>query len=144
MQVVQASEDSFTVYMPVSGVRIDAFHCDARAMTNVIPTVNYCKWLFIMLLHTAYINFIHNNDWNTITQNILRKFFLLIVYNITIHNCMVALIYYDSPYNVLPNVSWEFQISVEYLSAIMKQVNASQMGHWYILASVHANHWIHT
>jgi hypothetical protein len=50
---------------------------------------------------------------------------------------MVALIYYDSPYNVLPNVSWEFQISVEYLSAIMKQVNASQMGTWYIFAIVH-------
>ena len=104
MQVVQATEDSFTVYMPVSGVRIDAFHCDARAMTNVIPTVNYCKWLFVILLHTTYTNFIHSNDWYTNTQNILRKFFLLIIYNITTHNCMVALIYFDSPYNVLPNV----------------------------------------
>ena len=47
MQVEQTDEESFTVYMPVSGVKVQVFHCDARAMTNVIPGTKYRKYLHV-------------------------------------------------------------------------------------------------
>ena len=70
-------------------------------------------------------------------QNLFCKFFGAIHVYLTLRICTTALIWFDSPYNVLPDVPWEYQLSVPYLSTIMKQVNASQMGQWHIFAIMH-------
>ena len=46
LQVVQASEREFSLEMPVTGVSVTVFHCDAAAMANVVPNLDYGIHLF--------------------------------------------------------------------------------------------------
>jgi hypothetical protein len=49
----------------------------------------------------------------------------------------VELIFFDAPYNVLPNTPWEFQITAKWLMAIFRQISAASTENWATIVIMH-------
>ena len=51
--------------------------------------------------------------------------------------CLLDLVIFDLPYNVLPDIPWEFQITVAFLRKVIKQVLAVNDSDSWVIALMH-------
>lgn len=132
MQVIQASEASFTVQMPVTGVTVKAFHCDAQAMANVVPNADYRTC--VLLCYCIRLLYCECGIGNMITS--VLQYYTLYCVHTPAHIHYTAFVFFDAPYNEL-DCPWEYQLTLIILINILKQVNAVHMGEWQIFVIMH-------
>ena len=132
MQVIQASEESFTIQMPVTGVTVKAFHCDAQAMANVIPNDDYRTC--VLLCYCMRLMYYECGIGNMI-PSVLHYYTLYRVHTFA-HIHYTAFVFFDAPYDEL-QCAWEYQITLLILINILKQINAVHRGDWQICVIMH-------